>query len=32
MALKPLHDRGLVRRVERDEKTAGGLINPDSAK
>ena len=32
MALKPLHDRGLVRRVESDEKTAGGLIIPDSAK
>ena len=32
MALKPLHDRVLVRRVESDEKTAGGLISPDSAK
>ena len=32
MALKPLHDRVLVRRVEGDEKTAGGLIIPDSAK
>lgn len=32
MALKPLHDRVLVRRVESDEKTAGGLIIPDSAK
>ena len=31
MALKPLHDRVLVRRVESDEKTAGGLIIPDSA-
>ena len=28
MALKPLHDRVLVRRVESDEKTAGGLIIP----
>jgi chaperonin GroES len=32
MALKPLHDRVLVRRVESDETTAGGLIIPDSAK
>ena len=32
MALKPLHDRGLVRRVESDEKTSGGLIIPESAK
>ena len=32
MALKPLHDRVLVRRIESDEKTAGGLIIPDSAK
>ena len=32
MALKPLHDRVLVRRLEGDEKTAGGLIIPDSAK
>ena len=32
MALKPLHDRVLVRRVESDEKTSGGLIIPDSAK
>ena len=32
MALKPLHDRVLVERVESDEKTAGGLIIPDSAK
>jgi len=27
MALKPLHDRVLVRRVESDEKTAGGLLS-----
>ena len=32
MAIKPLHDRVLVRRVESEEKTAGGLIIPDSAK
>ncbi len=32
MTFKPLHDRVLVRRVESDEKTAGGLIIPDSAK
>ena len=32
MAFKPLHDRVLVRRVESDEKTAGGLIIPDRAK
>lgn len=32
MAFKPLHDRVLVRRIESDEKTSGGLIIPDSAK
>ena len=32
MAFKPLHDRVLVRRIESDEKTKGGLIIPDSAK
>lgn len=32
MALKPLQDRVLVRRVEGDEKTKGGLIIPDNAK
>ena len=32
MALRPLHDRVLVRRTESEEKTAGGLIIPDSAK
>ncbi|ROU02513.1 co-chaperone GroES [Histidinibacterium lentulum] len=32
MAFKPLHDRVLVRRVESDETTKGGLIIPDSAK
>ncbi len=32
MTFKPLHDRVLVRRIESDEKTKGGLIIPDSAK
>ena len=32
MAFTPLHDRVLVRRTEGDEKTAGGLIIPESAK
>jgi len=32
MAFKPLHDRVLVRRVESEDKTAGGLIIPDTAK
>ncbi len=32
MAFKPLHDRVLVRRVESEEKTKGGIIIPDSAK
>ncbi len=32
MAFKPLHDRVVVRRVESEEKTAGGLIIPDTAK
>ena len=32
MAFKPLHDRVLVKRVESEEKTKGGLIIPDSAK
>jgi chaperonin GroES len=32
MNFKPLHDRVLVKRIESDEKTAGGLIIPDSAK
>ncbi|SPH24741.1 10 kDa chaperonin 1 [Defluviimonas aquaemixtae] len=32
MQFKPLHDRVLVKRVESDEKTKGGLIIPDSAK
>jgi chaperonin GroES len=32
MAFTPLHDRVLVRRIESDEKTTGGLIIPESAK
>ena len=32
MAFTPLHDRVLVRRIESEETTAGGLIIPDSAK
>lgn len=32
MAFKPLHDRVLVRRVQSEDKTKGGLIIPDSAK
>ena len=32
MKFRPLHDRVLVRRVEAEEKTAGGIIIPDSAK
>ena len=32
MAFKPLHDRVVVRRIEGDEKTKGGLIIPDTAK
>ena len=32
MAFTPLHDRVLVRRIEGDDKTSGGLIIPDSAK
>jgi len=32
MAFTPLHDRVLVRRIESDEKTSGGLIIPESAK
>ncbi|MFM7349489.1 MAG: co-chaperone GroES [Erythrobacter sp.] len=31
MAFRPLHDRVLVRRIEADQKTAGGIIIPDSA-
>ncbi|GGH26775.1 chaperonin GroES [Cribrihabitans marinus] len=32
MSFTPLHDRVLVRRIEGDAKTSGGLIIPDSAK
>jgi chaperonin GroES len=32
MAFRPLHDRVLVRRIEESEKTAGGIIIPDTAK
>ena len=32
MNFRPLHDRVLVRRIEADEKTAGGIIIPDTAK
>ncbi len=32
MKFKPLHDRILVRRIDVDEKTAGGIIIPDTAK
>ena len=32
MAFRPLHDRVLVRRLEAEEKAAGGIIIPDSAK
>ncbi len=31
MNIKPLHDRILVKRVEEDTKTAGGIIIPDTA-
>ena len=30
--IRPLHDRILVRRMEEDTKTAGGIIIPDTAK
>jgi chaperonin GroES len=32
MKLRPLHDRVVVRRVKEEEKTAGGIIIPDTAK
>ncbi|MHC4165232.1 MAG: co-chaperone GroES [Planctomycetota bacterium] len=32
MKLRPLHDRLLVKRIEEEEKTKGGLIIPDTAK
>ncbi|MBF0143415.1 MAG: co-chaperone GroES [Magnetococcales bacterium] len=30
--LRPLHDRVVVKRIEQDEKTASGIIIPDTAK
>src|SRR5689334_25385522 len=32
MKFRPLHDRVVVRRVESEERTAGGIIIPDTAK
>ena len=32
MKFRPLHDRVLVQRIEQEEKTAGGIIIPDTAK
>lgn len=32
MKFRPLHDRVVVRRIEAEEKTAGGIIIPDAAK
>jgi chaperonin GroES len=32
MRFKPLHDRVVVRRIESDQRSAGGIIIPDSAK
>ena len=32
MAFRPLHDRVVVRRIEAEEKTKGGIIIPDTAK
>ena len=32
MKFRPLHDRVLVRRIESEQKTAGGIIIPDTAK
>jgi chaperonin GroES len=32
MKFRPLHDRVVVRRIEQQEKTAGGIIIPDTAK
>ena len=32
MAFRPLHDRVVVKRLEGEEKTKGGIIIPDSAK
>ncbi|MCC0054888.1 MAG: co-chaperone GroES [Rhodobiaceae bacterium] len=32
MQFRPLHDRVVVKRIDEEEKTAGGIIIPDSAK
>jgi chaperonin GroES len=32
MQFRPLHDRVVIRRLEQEEKTAGGIIIPDTAK
>ncbi len=32
MAFRPLHDRVVIKRIEGDEKTKGGIIIPDTAK
>jgi chaperonin GroES len=32
MKFRPLHDRVVVRRIDAEEKTAGGIIIPDTAK
>ncbi len=32
MKLRPLHDKVIVKRIEEEEKTAGGIIIPDTAK
>ncbi|HON95068.1 MAG TPA: co-chaperone GroES, partial [Deltaproteobacteria bacterium] len=32
MKVKPLHDRVLVKRIEEEQKTKGGIIIPDTAK
>jgi chaperonin GroES len=32
MTFRPLHDRVLVRRIDEEEKTSGGIIIPDTAK
>ena len=32
MAFRPLHDRVVIRRLEAEEKTSGGIIIPDTAK
>ena len=32
MTIRPLHDRILIKRLEKEQKTAGGIIIPDTAK